>query len=281
MQTATRQNPDRGSALALWLAWPGDLAGPGAEEDCAAILDDGERARAARFRFDIHRREFLATHALMRVALSHAYPLPPQAWSYTLNPYGKPSPLPECGLRFNLSNSVALAVCLVARAGERAGAAAAEVGVDVEACARAAEIVPLAPRVFSAAERAQLDALPAADRPDRALSLWTLKEAYIKARGMGLALPLQGISFLFDGAGQIRFEVEPAVDTEPARWRFCQLNQDGHRIAMAVEAAVAGSVEFFTARPPLAPPKRLAGGLPSWFSTVAAAGSLELASPGA
>ena len=74
--------------------------------------------------------------------------------------------------------------------------------MDVESFSRAEEIVPLAPRVFSAAERAQLDALPAAERPDRALSLWTLKEAYIKARGMGLSLPLQEISFLFEGEGR-------------------------------------------------------------------------------
>jgi 4'-phosphopantetheinyl transferase len=276
MRPAAGQNMKGISELELWLAYPGDLIGSASEEACTALLDDAERARAARFRFDRHRREFLTTHALARVALSHAHPLPPDAWSFSFNPYGKPSPIPECGLRFSQSNSLELTVCLIARPGARApvhpGAAAAlegpEVGVDVESLARADEIVPLAARVFSAAERARLDALPAAERPDRALSLWTLKEAYIKARGMGLSLPLQEISFLFDDPQAIRFEVAPEVDDDPGRWRFCRLDHAGHRIALAVEAAAAPepeiALEIFEVRPPLEPPSRLALGSPAW-----------------
>jgi 4'-phosphopantetheinyl transferase len=284
MKAAAGKNPTGSSALQLWLAYPGDLAEPATEEACTAILDDAERARAARFRFDRHRREYLATHALTRVALSNAHGLPPQSWSFSVNKYGKPSPIPECGLRFNQSNSVELAVCLIARPDAWPGAAAAaEVGVDVESFARAEEIVSLAARVFSAAERAQLAALLAADRPDRALSLWTLKEAYIKARGMGLSLPLQGISFLFDGPNTdgpeatrfengplaIRFEVAPEIDDDPRRWRFCRFDHAGHRIALAVEANAAPSPEIaldiYEVRPPLAPPARLALGSPAWF----------------
>ena len=263
MEPASGHNPTRSSALQLWLAYPGDLAEPAIELACAAILNDAERARAARFRFDRHRREYLATHALTRVALSHAHPLPPHAWSFSVNQYGKPSPIPECGLRFNQSNSVELAVCLIALP-DSIGAAA-DVGIDVESLARAEEIPPLAARVFSETERAQLEVLPIAARPDRALSLWTLKEAYIKARGMGLSLPLGGISFLFDGPDAIRFEVAHGVDDNPCRWRFCQFDHTGHRIALAVESAAAGSVEIFEVRPPLSTPARLAWDPPTWF----------------
>jgi 4'-phosphopantetheinyl transferase len=164
---------------------------------------------------------------------------------------------------------VELAVCLIARPAAQSGAAApgvgVDVGVDVESFARAEEIVPLAARVFSAAERAPLEVLPIAARPDRALSLWMLKEAYIKARGMGLSLPLDGISFLFDGPEAIRFEVAPGVDDDPARWRFCQFDHAGHRIALGVEANAAGPLEIFEVRPPLGPPARLALDSPSWF----------------
>jgi 4'-phosphopantetheinyl transferase len=281
MDLSAGKNPTGSSALELWLAYPGDLAEPAVEEACAAILDDAERGRAVRFRFDRHCREFLATHALTRVALSHAYPLPPHAWSFSVNKYGKPSPVPECGLRFNQSNSVELAVCLIARPDAHSGAAASEVGVDVESFARAEEIVRLAARVFSAAERAQLDALPAAERPDRALSLWTLKEAYIKARGMGLSLPLQEISFLFDGPDAMRFEVAPGVDDDPGRWRFCRFDHAGYRIALAVEAAAARSpeialaiaLEIYEVRPPLGAPTRLTWGSPDWFPVSANPGS--------
>jgi 4'-phosphopantetheinyl transferase len=273
MEPARGHNSSGSSALQLWLAHPSDLAEPAIEEACAALLDVEECARAARFRFARHRLEYLATHALTRVALSHAHPLPPHAWRFSVNKYGKPSPIPECDLRFNQSNSLELAVCLIALPDPTCGAIA-EVGVDVESFARADEIVPLAARVFSAAERAQLDALPATARPDRALSLWTFKEAYIKASGMGLSLPLDGISFLFDepqamrlehGPQAIRFEVAPGIDDDPGRWRFCRFDHDGHRIALAVEAAAAGGVEIFEVHPPLGSPTRLAWSSPAWF----------------
>lgn len=261
-------NPRGAFRLELWFAHPGDLAEPACEAACAEILDTAERHRASRFRFDRHRREFLATHALTRIALSHAHRLPPEGWRFAVNEYGKPSPVPDCGLRFNQSNSVELAVCLVAKPGGP-GALAPEVGVDVESFGRAKEIPPLARRVFSPAERAQLEFLPVARRADRGLSLWTLKEAYIKARGMGLSLPLQEFSFLFEGSGKIRFEAGFDVDNDPSRWRFCRFDHAGHRIALAVEAAGAEKLPFaldiFEARPPLGLPKRLNLAAPRWF----------------
>lgn len=266
MQSEPGQVPKASFALELWLAHPSDLAEPAIEAVCAALLDDAERARAARFRFARHSLEFLATHALTRVALSHAHSLPPQAWNFSVNKYGKPFPDPECGVHFNQSNSLELAVCLIARARASFNAShAIAVGVDVESIGRAEEIVPLASRVFSAAERAQLEALPIAARPDRALSLWTFKESYIKARGMGLSLPLEGISFLFDTAQAIRLEVAPGVEDDPGRWRFCQFDHAGHRIAMAVEAQTAGPLEVFEVRSPTAPPTRLKWNPPIWF----------------
>ncbi len=296
MEPESRQNTTGGAALQLWYAWPADLSEAGVEAACAALLNDAERERAARFRFDRHRREYLASHALARTALSHAHPLPPHAWNYSVNAYGKPSPLPECGLRFNQSNSVELAVCLVATHGiENETKAGPEVGVDVEAFSRAEEIVPLAPKVFSPAEQAQLNALPAAERPHRALSLWTLKEAYIKARGIGLALPLRSVSFLFGESQGIRLEVDPGVDLNPSLWRFCLLDHMQHRIALVVEAAAADNLEIraieipvleiFEARPPFAPPTRLPSGSETWFPLLAstsrshAEGSLHPALP--
>jgi 4'-phosphopantetheinyl transferase len=278
MELESRKNTRGHAALQLWFAWPSDLSEAGVEAACAALLNDAESARAARFRFARHRREYLASHALARNALSHAHPLPPHAWSYSVNAYGKPTPIPECGLRFNQSNSVELAVCLVASHGTETDT---EVGVDVEAFSRAEEIVPLAPKVFSLAEQAQLNALPAAERPHRALSLWTLKEAYIKARGMGLSLPLRGISFLFGEPQGIRLEVDADVDDDPARWRFCLLDHTQHRIALAVETATSGTLEvpnleipvleIFAARPPFAAPTRLPSGPEIWFPLLAAA----------
>ena len=215
----------------LWCAYPDDLLVEPVAQACMALLSEEERARWKRFRFDKRRREHLATHALKRMALSAAFPLAPEAWQFKENAHGKPAVEPECGLRFNMSNSEKLVVCLV---GQGAGVGA-EVGVDVEPIERAGAIAKLAGHVFSPAERAQLETLGDAERLDRALSLWTLKEAYIKSRGMGLALPLDGFSFLFRGAEGVRLEVDAALEDEAGRWRFCQLDHAGHRMAVMVE----------------------------------------------
>jgi 4'-phosphopantetheinyl transferase len=242
--------------LYLWCAYPDDLLAEGVAEACAALLSEEERAQVHRFKFERLRREALTTRALMRIALSYGQNLPPQAWQFSLNAHGKPAIEPQGGLHFNLSNSAGLVVCLVADG--------AEVGVDVEAFERADEILELAPDVFSTAEQAQLETLPNAEKLDRALSLWTLKESYIKARGMGLALPLDKFSFLFD-AGGIRLEIDPSLGDQPDRWRFCLLNHSGHRIAAMVERAASCEIELLEARPVLAPPVRLGGVGAQWF----------------
>ena len=249
----------------LWCAYPDDLLAPEEAQACADLLNPEERARGERFRFEDRRREHIATHALKRIALSASMPRAPHDWQFQENAHGKPFIDPVCGsangLCFNLSNSSKLVVCLIAHAANPG----VEVGVDVEPHARAAEIVPLASHVFSLAERAQLDLLPEAERPDRALSLWTLKESYIKARGKGLSLSLSGFSFLFGGPQDIRLEVDPSLNDNADRWRFCLLNHANHRIAVMVESRIPPAINFWEAQPILAAPRRLAHPEIVWF----------------
>jgi len=244
--TGLRMNED---TLQLWFAYPDDVLERGAAEACELLLSEEERARLKAFKFDRLRREYLATRALVRTALAHTHPIAPEAWRFSSNAYGKPAVEPACGLQFNLSNSRELVVGLIATG--------AEVGVDVEPFTRASEIAEVAPRVFSKLELAQLDGLPDSERLNRGLSLWTLKEAYIKARGMGLSLTLEKISFVFGGAEEIRLELDPSLNDEPSRWRFCLLDHAGHRIALMVEQAADAELEIWEARPLLAPPTRL------------------------
>jgi 4'-phosphopantetheinyl transferase len=174
------------------------------------------------------RREYLTTRVLVRTALSYYHPLAPVDWRFESGAYGKPTAEPDCGLRFNLSNSPGLVVCLIARG--------LEVGVDVEPYDRAGEIVELAPEVFSRQELAQFERLRGQERLGRALSLWTLKEAYTKARGLGLSLPMREFSFLFDGTSGIRLELDPGLNSVKWRgWRFCLVDHAGHRIALIAE----------------------------------------------
>lgn len=252
--------------LDLWFAYPEDLKAAGAREASEAMLSAGELDRARRFRFEHHQREFIAMHALGRMALSRRASLPPEAWRFPTNEYGKPAAEPECGLRFNLSDSDDLVVCLVAR--ER------EVGVDVEVREQAEGILGVARKVFSTGEREQLDALEGEAQMERGLALWTLKEAYIKARGMGMALPLREISFLFGGPAGIELVTTPEADEAPQRWRFCKLDHAGHRIAIVIETHAASGhaasaadpeLRIWQARPVTAPPQELNLAKPEWF----------------
>jgi len=243
--------------LHLWCAYPDDLLDEEAAHACSLLLSEEEQARLRAFRFDRHRREYLATHALLRNALSHYRALPPAAWRFQSNAYGKPAIEPDCGLRFNLSNSLGLAVCLIAEG--------AEVGVDVESRERAESIAEVGHRMFVPKELAQLEGLRENQRPTRRLRLWTLKEAYVKARGMGLVLPLSKFSFVFEGDRQIHLEMDPSLDDEPEHWQFCVVEHAGHCIAMMVEKIATPELHVWESRPPSAAPRQLSVAKELWF----------------
>jgi len=248
-------------SLYLWCAYPEDFRSEAITQTSTLLLSEDERARWQALRFDRDRREYLATRTLVRTALSQYRPIAPQAWRFQSNMYGKPTAEPDCGLRFNLSNTHGLVICLIAQE--------AEVGADVEPYDRASNIVELAPDVFSPLEIAQLEALHGQEKLDRALSLWTLKEAYIKARGVGLSLPLNSFSFLFGGKDGIRLEVDPCSYDEPDRhWRFCIIEHAGYRIALIIDGVTVPELQFWEVRPFLALPIRLPVGEVVWFPKV-------------
>jgi 4'-phosphopantetheinyl transferase len=242
--------------LHLWCAYPDDLLSEEAMHVCLELLSPDERARWKAFKADRHRREYLATHALARTAISHHLGIAPEALRFQTNPFGKPSPDPECGLRFNLSNSLGLVVCLFWEGGD--------VGVDVEPRERGQAIREVAPRMFSPLELAQLNDLSAEAGITRCLQLWTLKEAYIKARGMGFKLPLRRFSFLYDEMDRIRLTLEPALNDDAAHWRFCLLEHAGHCIALLVDSPAMPLLRVWEARPAFAAPRRVDSVAVAW-----------------
>lgn len=244
--------------LYLWCAYPEDVLTAATADACMSLLSEDEHARWQKFRFDRHRREYLTTRVLLRTALSHYHPTAPEAWRFKTTAHGKPRVDPDCGLRFNLSNSPRLVICLIARG--------YEVGADVEPYEHAEKVATLAPAVLSPQELAQFEALHGQEKLDRALSLWTLKEAYIKAMGMGLSLPLKQFSFLFGGAEGIRLQCDPPLSDQHAqRWRFCLVEHARHRIALMVESTNVPAIKLWAARPLLAPPRELSLDREQWF----------------
>jgi len=206
-----------------------------------SLLDDDEAARHSRFRFDRDQRSFAVSHALLRTTLAHYAPIAPQAWRFVANRFGRPEPAEavHCGdLRFNLSHTRGAAIVAVVRS--------RDVGVDLETRDRTTDYDGLADRYFSPAEAATLRRLPADRRRDAFFQYWTLKESYIKARGMGLSLPLDQFTFhLTDGGIAISFD--PRLDDQSDAWQFVSWPLDEtFQAAVAVRRGDAPPMRFFT-----------------------------------
>ncbi|WP_437669599.1 4'-phosphopantetheinyl transferase family protein [Sorangium sp. So ce131] len=194
------------------------------------LMAPDEAAQQARFVFPEHRHEYLLTRALVRAVLSKYAPVAPEAWTFVRNAHGRPQIAGPPGvppLRFNLSNTRGLIACLVAM--DR------DVGVDVEDTERAGGAVDIADRFFSPAEVRALRALPEARRRARFFEYWTLKESYIKARGLGLAIPLDHFSFHLDDGPEIGISFDPRLDDDRAAWQFALYRPSArHTMAAAI-----------------------------------------------
>jgi 4'-phosphopantetheinyl transferase len=212
----------------LWYVRSVEVTEPSLLAAYEALLAPEERARKDRYYFEKNRHEYLLTRALCRGVLSRYAAVAPAAWAFSQNSHGRPeiaSPL-GTGICFNLTNTHGLIACLVAR--DR------EIGVDVEDTERHGETVGIADRFFSPAEVRDLHAVPEAMRRARFFDYWTLKEAYIKARGMGLAIPLDQFSFLIEPGEPIRIAFDPRLPDDPSTWQFAQLRPTAqHLISMA------------------------------------------------
>lgn len=244
-------------SLQLWCAYPNDLLDQETEHACLQVLSAEELARWRGYKFDRSKREYLATHALARAALSQRLGALPASLCFQTDSFGKPSLDPESELQFNLSNSAELVVCLVA--------ANRALGVDVEPFARAQSVLEVAPRMFSPLELVQLKSLPIHQQLRRSLQLWTLKEAYIKARGMGFRLPLQSFSFIFEEPESIQLQLEPILNDDAPRWSFCLVEHAEHCIAMMVESLSTPHLHTLEARPPLASPRPIDTLSSGWY----------------
>lgn len=153
------------------------------------ILSEAELQRARRFRFERDYWHFIVAHGLLRVILSRYVNIEPSRLCFCSNLYGKPALVASSGqaaLRFNLSHSDGLALYAIAR--DR------EVGIDLERIQTDFAFEQIGEQFLSPREAAELDALPACLRREALYTWWTRKEAFVKARGQGLSLPLDQFS---------------------------------------------------------------------------------------
>ena len=195
-----------------------------------ALLSKDEEERMARLLFERDRRRFLLTRALVRTMLSRYANVPPAGWSFIANVHGRPEiaerPTGVPDLRFNISHTDGLIACAVT--------IGREVGVDVEHIGRRLTH-DVAGRFFAPREVDDLKALPDEQQHKMFFDYWTLKEAYIKARGFGLALPLADFAFTLSPPAPPAITFEPSLDDDPATWQFFQdWPTPQHRLGLAV-----------------------------------------------
>lgn len=178
-----------------------------------ALLSPEERAKHQRYHFQADRDRFAIARGMTRVALSRAAPADPASWRFVENRYGKPAVAAPAlsWLRFNVSHTRGMVALLLANG--------REVGVDVEAAREIRDYPGIARHSFSPVEANHVLSRAGEERAALFLRYWTLKESYIKARGMGLSLPLEKFSFHFSPSGDISLSLHPELQDDPARWR--------------------------------------------------------------
>jgi 4'-phosphopantetheinyl transferase len=199
-------------------------------------LDAEERARYERFAHDDDRRMFLLGRVMARRLVGDALGVGPTDWPWRNGPHGRPEiAIADVRVRFNLAHSAGVVVCVVGI--DR------DIGVDVEHTKRPPVDFAVVRRYCSAAEIADIES-QGPSWHDRFLIYWTLKEAYLKARGLGIAVPLAEISFSVQNA-HARVAFTGTLARTDDRWRFHLVRPIGdHLIAIAAATADGVQPEF-------------------------------------
>lgn len=201
-----------------------------------SVLSPEEVARADRFHFANDRKRFVAARGLLRELLGKYLQQTPASLEFSYGKYGKPSLSGgnlSSGLGFNLSHSAGMAMYAIAR--ER------NLGVDVERVRQEFGGEDIASRYFSTQEVGDLLTLPAEARADGFFQCWTRKEAYLKARGMGLQIPLGSfaVSLLPDRPAEFLEGVERC-------WHLAAFDPAEGYVAAVVYDGAPCSIQYFS-----------------------------------
>ncbi|SFD45991.1 4'-phosphopantetheinyl transferase family protein [Streptomyces aidingensis] len=230
----------------LWYVDPLAVRSPAVLDAYRALLTPEELASAARIRPWAGRHTALVARGLLRTLLSRYCPaVPPADWRFAKGRYGRPeieAPAGHGRLRFNLTHTDGLAACLLVPD--------VDCGVDAEALDRAADVDILVPSTLTAREAAALAATPPEERTGRFFRHWTLKEAYAKARGLGLQLPFQQFGFDLGPAdgrspGAVTAHFGAELADRPDDWQFAQWTVAGtHVLAVALRRPAGGELRI-------------------------------------
>lgn len=203
------------------------------EETLIRVLSDEEIERVNRYRFDKHRRRFIAGRGILRAILAHYLGCEPQALGFGHGEHGKPYiawPQSAHDIRFSASDSHGLGAVAVTQGNE--------LGLDIEKVRHNSDQEQIVAREFAAEERDWFCGLPEDERARAFHELWTCKEAYLKAKGVGLAAPLNSFAISMSRGAQPRLSWSAIDNADPQRWLLHRLAIDsGFATCLAVEGS--------------------------------------------
>lgn len=206
------------------------------------LLSPEERERELRFHFERDRKQFVITRALVRSVLSRYAAEAPAAWKFVASSHGRPQVVQDAArhLCFNISHTSGLVAMAVGTA--------QEIGVDAENTAVRPAPLDIANSFFSGDEVAGLNALPFAQRHHRFFEYWTLKEAWIKARSMGLSIPLGQFSMDLETQGRVSLQTQ--LVEQPSAWQFFLLSVGSdHLLSLCARQALPLQLRMHHCRP--------------------------------
>jgi 4'-phosphopantetheinyl transferase len=208
--------------------WQRCLSAPAAEVSAYyGLLSGEEQERALRFRVESSRNDFVLTRGTLRVLLAQYLDMSPQKVRFRYEEHGKPILEGQSDLCFNVSHTGGLALLAFVR--QRA------LGVDVENLGREVEVERLAERFFSENERQALRHLRGRELHVAFFRCWTRKEAYIKATGNGLSLPLHQFDVSVEAGDRDALLATRPDPVEARRLKICDVPiGPGYAAAVAV-----------------------------------------------
>ena len=163
--------------------WVGDIPC----ENYWHLLDAEEQNRALKFRTEPLQQQYIGAHGKLRLFLAEALKTTPEALRFSIAEYGKPYLTDYPDWDFNLSHSAGKMAVVIGQGGQ--------VGIDIEQCQLRDSLASLAKRCFSVAELEYWQALSELQQVNDFYRFWTLKEAFVKASGRGIALGLEQCIF--------------------------------------------------------------------------------------
>ncbi len=195
------------------------------------VLSPEELQRSQKFLNSRDAQRYIAAHGVLRHILSRYAPISPQEWKFKTNHYGKPvlrADTRSPDLYFSLSYTDKYFACAISHE--------PVIGLDLEKITPTEDLVNQIQRYCSPEEQQILKSLTVHQRQRQFFKLWTLKEAFVKARGIGLVYPIRALSFDLSDELSICVSVDDEPATESTHWYFelYPLEED-HFVSVAVQ----------------------------------------------